>query len=246
MGLSDLLNRLLGRHPRAGPRHLTREDVRERLGSHVHASYLNYAYFIKGAVVAVAALCLVDLVAEDVTGRLPRVGLWLASFFFSLVTIATWARGSAFASYRASMIDIIAPMAIGVCEVALFIVLIPSKDLPGEVWRNWYVVQAAFSVCAIVLIANRYILCREVDYRLDDNELQQMFFQYRKWLREDMAGAAAFGCASIAFWWLRTRCDCFADNALDNIDLAAAALSAAFPFVVLIRTADQHRKLADL
>jgi len=182
---------------------LTEQMLRERLKDHVYLMYLNFSFFIKGAVVVVGGAAIYFILSTSGNDfKLQQVALWITSFSFSLVTIATWSRGSAFTNARANPWDIVLPIALGMCEGLLFAVLAPSKDAP-QVWVFWYLVYGLFATCAAGLVLNRLNQAHPLNYAAD---LRAKVKDYRKWLFEDIEGAcgtAVLGFTAFIF------CQCF-------------------------------------
>jgi hypothetical protein len=176
-------------------------DVRARLNDHIYVSYLNYSFFIKGAVVAAAALGLIFILG---TTRLEfkwvRLVLWIASLGFSLVTVATWNRGSAFTGSRANYFDLILPVLMGVAEVSMYVLIAPTlPDAPNDLWVYWYAALSAHCFLAVALIWNRQTLTHASDY---SHELQGILAEFETWIATDKRGAFILGLASAAVFVL--------------------------------------------
>jgi hypothetical protein len=182
-------------------------DIRSRLRDHVYVAYLNYSFFIKGAVIAAAGLALVAILGSsphDLPFKGPRLALWGASLGFSMVTIATWSRGAAFTNYRASAFDIILPILMGLLEIVMFVVIAPPIDgLPKDVWVYWYVANACHAFLAVGLVLNRWVLAKPSDYAGDAllNELKH----YKRQLNTNMIGAGMIGVFGVVIF-LATNC----------------------------------------
>jgi hypothetical protein len=136
---------------RLGPR-----AMRRRLSDHVYTLYLGYAFFIKGAVVALAGTSIYSLLTQtSVPDRLDRILLWFVSFGFSCITAVAWSRGSVFTSWHANLWDAVLPLGSGAAEVMLYAVLAPSQLLISARWTDWYAVFAVFTAFLSGLILNR-------------------------------------------------------------------------------------------
>lgn len=176
-------------------RPLTADDVRARLKEHIYVLYLNYSFFIKGAVIAVAGLTLFLIwVPDTVAFRYERLAMWFASVGFSMVTIATWTRGAPLANARASFFDMVIPVAMGICEVLFFTIIAPPQalhptDHANLFWTNWYGVFAFHGMLAVILVANRLYAADSSEF-VHDQVLNPIWQQYRDWLRFDIGGAS--------------------------------------------------------
>jgi hypothetical protein len=205
-------------HPHANT--ITREELRLRLHDHVYMSYTNYSFFIKGAVIAAAALSFIYILgASDLHFKWTRLILWGASLGFSLVSIATWSRGSAFTSYRANMLDLLLPVGMGLVEVSMYVLLAPAlgsvSDLPIDAWLYWYLALACHTFLAMLLVGNRLLQTRMEDYA---DDLHGLVGKYRRWLWLDFSGAGVLFVVGAAIF-------CFSEVALSVPSLHSFAVT---------------------
>jgi len=173
-------------------------DLQQRLSGHIYSLYMNYSFLIKGGVYTVASMSLFHILTENEAFQKGRFGFWLASFGLSVVTIAKWSRGSVMAAPAATMLDVLLPIAIGIPEYLLFIVLDPMFTLS---WTYWYVVAAIHSALALALVGNRLKQTKTSHY---DPELLPLVEKYKKWMWRDLLGAGIIAAISSVLF-LATR-----------------------------------------
>jgi hypothetical protein len=213
---------------------------------------MNYAFFIKGAVVASAAVSIVLILG---TPGLPfiwiRLALWLASLALSAVTIATWTRGSAFATSHMNEADIFIPISMGTIEVAFFVVIAPTFDkLPATAWEFWYLALFFHLTLAFGLINNRLRLTIPEEYA---NELRETVIEYISWVRKDRWGVAGVALGSFgAFSTLRYSRLVFGSQVplegavTTMVNCTIGIVLAAFALSVVQRVSREQAKLAAL
>jgi hypothetical protein len=169
------------------PQALTLPEFEERLSGHVYTLYMNYSFLIKGGVYTVAALALLHIMQQPSDFRFGRLLFWAVSFMFSLVTIATWSRGSALANSKAGVLDVILPIGIAIPEYLAFIVVDPTAagSLP---WYYWYLFLAAHAALGFAIVTYRLSL---TDPQSDfDDQLKPLAEDYMDWMKGDQRGAA--------------------------------------------------------
>jgi hypothetical protein len=178
--------------------------IHGRLQHNIYNLYLNYAFFIKGGVVATAGVMLYLIVASpDVSDRADRVFLWLASFAFSCAMGSTWTRIAIFTNWRSNGWDYVFPVGVGVLEVFMYVVLSPNvlqtqKEAPGR-WIDWYLVFSLFAFAAAALVFNRWVQSDEEDIAVNP-EMTKLQVHFRRWIVRDMVFLAAFAVASLVFY----------------------------------------------
>jgi hypothetical protein len=135
----------------------------------------------------------------------PRGVLWVASLLALVVTHLKWEQGSVLTNARGNATDLILPIALGILEVGLFLVLIP-EILPRaetasaqEAWRHWFLVLAGHGLLGWGIVRNRL---RNVDVERDfSSQLKLVGQEHVRSLRRDawvtlgvaFAGAASWG-----------------------------------------------------
>jgi hypothetical protein len=180
----------------SGNSRLRAEDVRDRLRGHLYLLYMNYAFFIKGAILAFAGVAIFQIFAtENVINKLERETLWGVSFAYSLVTISAFSRGAILTNWHANIFDTILPISLGICEVLLYFILTPTPGDSGKLWTSWYVVFAAYALLAAALVFNRRQQARLKEFE-QTAEMVKLAKRYRRWLLGDLLGALLAAAAS--------------------------------------------------
>jgi hypothetical protein len=177
-------------------------DIRDRTTSHGYVMYMNYQFLIKSGVYAVAALALLNILTAEslpLPVRLRLFAFWLASFAFTIVTIAKWSRGAVLTNARFNMPDMILPIFAALPEYLLFIVLDPGLKIEMD-WTVWYCIFGLHGFFGLMLVANRYFQTSDSDFAPDVRD--RLLTKYRSWMAQDMLGTFATFCGGLLlFAW---------------------------------------------
>lgn len=164
---------------------LNRRDVEERLQAFAPDQYKYIYGIMKNVALGFGAYTLVTFLGEPQT-FVPRISFWAASVATIMVSHVTAARGILLTSFRYSWADTVFPLALGIIECILFLVLQPNKDYP-HLWYCWYLAIALHMLVVVGLVWNRIAQTVEDDFEPDLRPLVQ---RYVTWLRADLTGAA--------------------------------------------------------
>jgi hypothetical protein len=220
---------------------LERTRVHERLQEQLYTLYLNYAFFIKGAVVAVSAISIIMIFAvEVVPNRYDRVALWVTSVAFSLVTVATWIRGAALTIWRANVHDVLLPLALGITETLLYLVLAPSTERAAIPLKVWYLAFALHAGLAVGLICNRLRQSGLVEYAADPI-LENVVVASRRWMKLDIGGATGTALFGFLMYGLHDRLD-----NIVSVDIVVAGALTLVASGIIYNSMKQYRILGTL
>ena len=178
--------------------------LQNRLREYVANHYLMLTSVIKGVVLYAAAYTLLAIV-RDAGNLVPRLALWLASLAGALFSYVTWARGLVMTNEKYNLGDAIWPLAMGIVEILLFAILAPDNASP-LFWWNWYLIFAAHSFCAFLLIGNRL---RQTDAIADydgslksesGKSMQDLAVEYKGWVENDHRLTRGISMVGVVVW----------------------------------------------
>ena len=182
---------------------LPADVLQNRLREYVANHYLMLISVIKGVVLYAAGYTLLAIV-KNPANVVPRLALWLASLAGALFYV-TWARGMVLTNEKYNLGDAIWPLAMGIVEILLFAILAPDNASP-LFWWNWYLIFAAHSFCAFLLIGNRL---RQTDAIADydgslksesGKSMQDLAVEYEGWVENDHRVTRGFCIVGVVVW----------------------------------------------
>jgi len=239
------------------PRPLEKREIADRLHAFPRDIYTFIGGINKGIALALATVAFLPLIS-DLLGAVDepagtqshyRLGPWFASMSALIVAQVTWNRGVIFTNARASLLDTVLPLVMGLFEVALFAVLIdgPSRIVPPDFWHNWFYVMAGHSLTACALVLNRI---RNTDLEHDfDRSLRGLAREYCNWTRQDAIGSGVSGGIALAVGLTFSRLVWQAPMSerpwAEPIFCGLAVLIALALWVKPIRDADRQRRYAE-
>lgn len=167
-----------------------------RYGPHteVYWWYTTLQALMKGAELLFAANATVVLLAGTLPNRDQRLMFLVVSCLFSLVTLTTWTRGATISGPRLNLLDFIVPMALGVAEISLFLIVAPFHGSPLVPIQFWYAAFAVHAALAMLLVFNR---SSQTPYQDFADDLRAKARLMARWMRKDIRGILiplALGC----------------------------------------------------
>jgi hypothetical protein len=178
------------------------EELEARLKTHGKENYLFIYSVMKGVVVGIAVLTLINLFRTTDDGHgvfLSKLSLWAASFAAIIMTYYATTVGTLIWVFYPTWKDVILPFVLVIAESLLFLVL--SKldsavpDPTDTFWCNWNLTFAGFALICHLMLWNIYQKVQSSSYK---EELEHLINKYRGRVKSDVRSSGV----SIIVWYV--------------------------------------------